>query len=176
MSIKSWPYLLNGDLANTWAISKCNTQLGETLFLLFSFCHPTTTVDLWCRIRGDNIDGGCLMDMDKDDLDPADFPSMKKVCAIFNSMSHFATQSPCCIQFHWKKFWRNLKDAQANGVTIVKPTPPPMVATPPPAPTTANSSKAWQAIAYNGVAPIQKEFLNGIDALSKGIRQRGLNV
>ena len=36
-------------------------------------------VHLWCRIRNDAIDGACLTDMKKDDINPADFPSMKKV-------------------------------------------------------------------------------------------------
>merc|ERR1719174_3371313 len=53
------------------------------------------------QIRGDKMDGDCLMCIEKGDLDPADFPSMKT--------------------FHWKKFWLKLKDAQANGVTITTP-------------------------------------------------------
>ena len=65
-------------------------SMGNTLFIVVYI--PTNTVDLRCRVRGDKIDGGCLMDMEKDDLEPADFPSMKKVCAISNTVPHFNIQ------------------------------------------------------------------------------------
>ena len=60
---------------------------GHTLFIVVYIL--TNTADLWCRVRGDKIDGGCLMDMEKDDLELADFPSMKKVGAMSISVPHF---------------------------------------------------------------------------------------
>merc|ERR1719174_3694600 len=72
------------------------------------------------QIRGDKMDGDCLMCIEKGDLDPADFPSMKT--------------------FHWKKFWLKLKDAQANGVTITTPTSSSSTAAPAPIPAALPSS------------------------------------
>ena len=87
------------------------------------------------------------MCVENGDLDPADFPSMKKVRAHhpFNSASHSNNKSPFCIQLHWKKFWLKIKDAQTNGVELT--TPAPSSSTPAPAPIAAALAPASTTVA-----------------------------